>query len=217
MKYLTVFFLMSGLMGMAPGQDQSPAIHPQPASVSYVPYQPASNWQQFDQHSGMMQFHAGADFFGSSLAYFARGSGRVLYGLNLNIMSIATTSDRLTNFYHSPVQSSALMFPLWFTLKLRLYDSPGSKISPYVITGVGPTVALRFNNGSGFFSALSEFNTQWGGGGFVGAGFDYLWAGEWAISADIRYNAIRFDNPAGLNSDYSGLSFAVGFIRAFGW
>jgi len=217
MKYLSAFFLMFCLSGMAFGQDQSPAVHPQPASITYVPYQPAANWQEFDQHSGMMQLHAGSEFFGSSLAYFTRGSERALYGLNLNIMSIAATNDQLTGSYRSPVQSSALLFPLWFTFKFRLYNNSNSKVSPYIVTGAGPAVALRFNNGSDFFSALSEFSTEWGGGGFIGAGFDYLWAGEWAISADVRYNVIRFDNPAGLNSDYSGFSFAVGFIRAFGW
>jgi outer membrane protein W len=131
-------------------------------------------------------------------------------------MSIATRDDQLTAFYHSPVQSSALLFPLWFSLKFRLSDRSNSKFSPYIITGVGPTLALRFHNGSSFISSLTEFSTEWGGGGYFGAGFDYLWGGEWAISADVRYNVIRFDNPVGLDSDYSGFSFAVGFTRAFG-
>jgi opacity protein-like surface antigen len=216
MKGIVIVFLIVILAGFAFAQDKSPAIHPQPVSAGFSLYNPASNWRQFDEHSGMMQFHAGSNFFGSSLAYFTRGDGKLLYGINLNVMSIPTADDYLTGFYRSPVQTSALLFPLWFTLKLRLSDRSSSKFSPYIITGVGPTLALRFHNGSKFINALSEFNTEWGGGGYLGAGFDYLWGGEWAISADIRYNIIRFDNPVGLNRDYSGFSFAVGFLRAFG-
>jgi hypothetical protein len=216
MKNVVTVFLVVVLAGFVFGQDLSPAIHPQPASTGFSLYKPASNWRQFDNHSGLMQFHAGSNFFGSSLAYFTRGESKLLYGVNLNVFSVSANDDYLTSFYRSPVQTSALLFPFWFTLKFRLSDRSSSNFSPYIITGLGPTLALRFNNGSNFISALSEFNTVWGGGGYLGAGFDYLWAGEWAISADIRYNVIRFDNPVGLNRDYSGFSFAVGFLRAFG-
>jgi hypothetical protein len=203
MKNVVSVFLVVVLAGFVFGQDLSPAIHPQPASAGFSLHKPASNWRQFDNHSGLMQFHAGSNFFGSSLAYFTRGESKLLYGVNLNVFSVSASDDYLTS-------------PFWFTLKFRLSDRSSSNFSPYIITGLGPTLALRFNNGSNFISALSEFNTVWGGGGYLGAGFDYLWAGEWAISADIRYNVIRFDNPVGLNRDYSGFSFAVGFLRAFG-
>lgn len=216
MKNVIGVFLAVILASSVFAQDLSPAVHPQPVSGGFPLDHSPSNWRQFDEHSGMMQFHAGSDFLGSSLAYFTRGEGKLLYGINLDVMSVAARDDQLTSFYRSPVQSSALLFPVWFSLKFRLSDRSGSNFSPYMITGVGPTLALRFHNGSNFISSLTEFNTEWGGGGYFGAGFDYLWGGEWAISADVRYNVIRFDNPVGLDRDYSGFSFAVGFIRAFG-
>ena len=60
-------------------------------------------------------------------------------------------------------------------------------------------------------------NTYIGGGAFVGLGVDYLWAEEWAISADVRYNVIRFDAPVGSTSNFDGVSFFFGFIHAFGY
>lgn len=173
-------------------------------------------WDDFYQQNGMAQFNVGNEFAGSSIAYYRGGSGHLIYGFNVDILSVGTTPPPIQNFHAPTINQTGMLIPFWFTLKMRLSQNPNNTLSPYLITGAGPTLGMRIKDNSSFVNALSSIDSELGAGGFVGAGVDYLWAGSWAISMDVRYNVIRFANATGLSDAYDGVSFSIGFIRAFG-
>ena len=175
-------------------------------------------WSDIDQQSGKMQLTAGPNFVGSSLAYFRRGNGQLLYGFNMDILSVGTGNDLLSEYYNAGfpgLSETNLLLPFWLSLKVRLTNRPASKVAPYVIAGLGPALSLRMNNSVGFFDALTSINADLGGGAYMGLGVDYMWADSWAISADVRYIAIDFDTPLRFSEEYDGVSLAIGFMRAF--
>lgn len=219
MKSFLTIFVMLILTATLIGQQH--AIHQagtmETANVkSHQAY--AQSWNDFDQGSGKMLFNAGQDFFGTTIAYMRQGNARVMYGFNVDIMSVSSPVVNGGNslFSATPFTQSSLVVPLLFTMKFRFLDNPYSKFSPYAITGVGPTMGFRFNSGTSFFNSLSNIQTQLGAGGYLGAGVDMLWMEGWAFSADIRYNVMYFNNSIGFDNQYNGLSFGIGFMRAFG-
>ena len=182
-------------------------------------HQPSQmSWQDFDQQNGKVQFVAGAGYFGSTISYFRKGTGRLMYGFNMDILPISTGVNAANDYFGAGlpgISQTSLLMPFWFSMKMRLTNRPASSISPYVIAGLGPAIGLRMENQQSFWDSISSINADLGGGGFAGIGVDYLWADEWAISADVRYMALDFDSPLRFSEDYSGLTFALGFVRAF--
>ncbi len=177
----------------------------------------APSWNDFDESSGKMLFNAGSDFVGTTIAYMRKGNSRMLYGFNVDILSISSpVANSSNNLFVSPLTQSSLVVPLLFTMKFRFINNPYSKLSPYAITGVGPTLGFRLNPSTNFFNSLSNIQTQLGAGGYIGTGVDLLWMEDWAFSADIRYNVMYFNNSIGFNNQYNGVSFGIGFMRAFG-
>lgn len=174
------------------------------------------SWNDFDRRSGLMTFEGGSDFLGSSMAFNLKGDGRFIYGIRLNVLAVPSANRILQDQFNTPYSETSLLLPVWFTLKFRLLNSPYSKISPYVSTGAGPTFGFRFNSRNRLSDTFSGVDSYLGAGGYVGGGFDYLWAEKWALSLEARYHVYRLDSPRGLNDGYEGFSFAVGFVKAFG-
>lgn len=196
---------------------QQPISSPTPIPATVRLHETVSGWNDFYQHNGMMHLHAGSEYVGSSIAYFTRGSSRLMLGLNIDLLPISTTPNYVRHYYDSSIPTrSSVLVPVWFSMKLRLTTNNNHRIAPYLIAGAGPTLGLQFNGSSDVFDSITQVNSEIGGGGFAGAGFDYRWADDWAISSDIRYNVIRLSNPIGNSDNYDGLSFYVGFVRAFG-
>ncbi len=217
MKNLQVIIFLVMLTALMWAQPHSPRARMEPSTVMYKIHEPATSWDKFYRHNGMMHLNFGSRYMGSSMAYLTRGgNSQFLYGMNLDIISVATTNELTTQYLNSSISETALLIPFWFTLKVRLTNNPSNKITPYAITGIGPILGLRFDHGHSFINSLTHLRSGFGGGGFIGIGADYLWSAKWAFSADIRYNVIRLDEPLGINDNYDGLSFFVGFVRAFG-
>ncbi len=190
--------------------------HPQSPSTPVPAFYHGSKYDRFYTRTGIMHLQAGEDFIGSSVAYFRKGNNRFLYGMNLSFLTV-DTGQRLLNGYSSgTIGETGYLIPFWLSLKIRLKTGDTGNITPFILTGLGPTLGLKLHQASGFINSLSHLEAELGGGAFLGAGVDYIWNEEWAFSADIRYNYVRFNNPLGLSDEYRGLSFAIGFVRAFG-
>ena len=214
-RLLSIFLLLAAgsmLLAQEPVRQSNPQWFP---DRTHDPNQ--LRWDDFYEQNGTGRINMGAGYVGSSVAYFQKGSGRLLYGLNIDLLAVETVRELLPNRFVPVYRETALIVPLWLTLKIRLLQQPHSTLSPYLISGIGPTWGLRIHNDGDFFDALGSIQGQIGAGGFVGAGIDYLWAEDWALSMDVRYNVIRFDNPLGLEESYDGFSFSIGFMRAFDW
>ncbi len=184
-------------------------------SESKIHQKDALSWNDFDRHSGKVQLNAGANFFGSTIAYMHKGSSRLLYGFNLDVLA-SNSSAPTNNLFANQFSQSSFLIPLQFSMKFRLIENPYSKLSPYVITGAGPTLGFQFTNGASIFNSFSNLQANLGAAGYLGGGVDLLWMNDWAISADIRYNVMYFDTPLSLSNEYTGFSFGIGFMRAFG-
>ncbi len=181
-------------------------------------YDISNRVSDFYNQNGMMRVQAGNSYMGTSLAYMMTGSGKFMYGLNVDMVWSNSGVNRLDNgVFYQTFDQTALLVPAWLSFKYRFGSVYNQEITPYAIGGAGPTFGFAFDRGDDFFNSLSNANAYIGGGAFVGLGVDYLWAEEWAISADVRYNVIRFDAPVGSNSNFDGVSFFFGFIHAFGY
>ncbi len=214
MKYFITISLLAALL--SPGMTQERiGISSQP---EYRLLEPAgANWQEFDRQGGRMQFQAGANYTGGTIGYLHGGSAGIIYSLAIDVLPVAEPANQLQGAYNPALRYASFLVPFWFSIKFRLTHNNTAKISPYIITGMGPTLGIRLNPNRSFLNSFSNIETAWGGGGFAGAGFDYLWAEEWALSFDIRYNVIYLNSPIGSQDNYSGFSFAIGFMRAFGF
>lgn len=219
MKHVFSFFLMLLFSASFFAQGEHPFRKPMTGptlSQQNAQFYPGSRSDQFYHRNGIMRLQVGDEFIGSSVAFFTRGSNRFQYGMNMNMFTVSTGQRLLDDYYRTTVSESALLIPFWLSLKIRLHSGDSGNLYPYIITGLGPALGLKFNNASGVLNSLTHIETEFGGGAFVGIGMDYIWSEDWAFSADVRYNYVRFNNPLGLSDEYKGVSFAVGFIRAFG-
>ena len=216
LKATILIMLISGFVSSLFAQSQ-PIPNPLPVPATLKLHDNTVSWNDFYNHNGMMHLHAGTEYVGTSLAYFTRGNARVMYGLNIDLLPVSTSPNYVNYYYNNsiPTQSS-LLIPIWLSFKVRLTTNNNHRIAPYVIAGVGPTLGLQFRGNTDVFDSVTRITSEIGGGGFAGIGFDYRWAEDWAISSDIRYNVIRLDNPIGSSDNYDGVSFYLGFVRAFG-
>lgn len=170
----------------------------------------------YENNNGSMQFMVADEYFGTSLSYFKKTANRFQYGLNAGIIPMVSNYHATQQFSKDNEQSRLLLFPFWLSLKIRLRTNLEDKLIPYLIGGLGPTLGLDLGSNNGFIDTISYLRGQIGGGGFAGVGFDYLWAEDWAISMDVRYNIFAFNHPLGEDKEFSGFSFYIGFVRAFG-
>jgi len=190
-------------------------IHPQ-IPTSDIEYHSAANNYFYENNNGMMQMMMSPDFMGPTFSYFNRSDNRIQYGFNAGIIPVATDNEIIRDYYRANAQSRLLLVPFWLSIKIRLRTQQDDRLIPYVITGMGPTLGLDLGTNNGFINTINYMRGELGGGGYLGLGFDYLWAEEWAISADARYNVFVFDQPIGEDKEFEGVSFFIGFTRAFG-
>ncbi len=225
MRTLLRLFLAGVFAGGVFAQDQTSPVPTTPVSLSGLSasvysagagYGSHPSLNRFYERTGQMHVNFGAGYVGSSLAYFVRGKRRLLYGANLNVLSVSTGHHRSRAYGGAVVSRQALLVPFWFTFKWRLRESAYGRFSPYVIGGLGPVLFVQVPEGRNILNSLTRMFGNLGGGAFLGIGLDYLWAEDWAFSADVRYNYFRVNHPTGLQSDNSGLSLFVGLTRAFG-
>lgn len=208
---LLIFFSLIAFSQPNPGF----AIHPQIPN-SDIQYHSVANDYFYENNNGMMQMMMSPDFMGPTFSYFNNSDNRLQYGFNAGIIPVATANELVRDYYRANNQSRLLLIPFWLSLKIRLRTQQNDRLIPYVITGLGPTLGLDFGANNGFINTISYMRGQIGGGGYLGLGFDYLWAEDWAISTDARYNVFVFDQPIGEDKKFDGFSFFIGFTRAFG-
>lgn len=170
----------------------------------------------YNNNNGTMQLMMSNDYVGSSFSYFRKTANRFQYGLNVGIIPMASNYQTAQQYYEENEQNKLLLFPFWLSLKIRVRTNLEDKLIPYFIGGLGPTLGLDLGSNNGFIDTISYLRGEIGGGAFIGAGADYLWTDEWAISMDVRYNVFVFDHPLGDDKKFSGFSIYLGFIRAFG-
>jgi hypothetical protein len=168
----------------------------------------------YDHNNGSTQLMMSNDYVGSSFSFFKKTTNRFQYGLNSGIIPIL--NDYPENQPNYSNQSRLLLIPFWLSLKIRLRTNLDNKLIPYFIGGLGPTLGLDLRSNMGFIDTISYLRSELGGGAFIGAGVDYIWTDDWAISLDVRYNIFAFDHPLGEDKEFSGFSVYIGFIRAFG-
>lgn len=190
-------------------------VHPQIATDN-IQYNSAANDYFYENNNGIMQMMISPEFMGPTFSYFTRSDNRLQYGFNAGLIPVATDNELVRDYYRANNQSRLLLVPFWFSLKIRLRTQQDEQIIPYLITGLGPTLGLDLGTSNGFINTINYMRGELGGGGYLGLGFDYLWAEEWAISADARYNVFVFDQPIGEDKEFEGFSFFIGFTRAFG-
>lgn len=217
MKVITGMLVVALLCTcLAVAQEGSPfGIKPQ-NSVEQIHYFRAPDQQFYENDNGITQMLFSNDYIGSSFSYFRRSPNRLQLGLNAGIISIPVETDRVAEYQRASEGYSVFMIPFWLSLKVRLTANQDDQLIPYLSGGIGPTLGLDFGQHRGFAASMRNVIGQLGGGGYFGAGFDYLWAEEWAISTEVRYNIFVFEHPLGGDERYDGFSFFIGFGRAFG-
>lgn len=168
----------------------------------------------YDHNNGSMQLMLSNEYVGSSFSFFKKTTNQFQYGLNSGIIPIFNDySENQPNYSN---QSRLLLIPVWLSLKIRLKTNLKDNLIPYFIGGLGPALGLDLGSNMGFIDTISYLRGELGGGAFIGAGVDYIWTEDWAISLDVRYNMFSFDHPLGGDKEFSGFSVFIGFIRAFG-
>lgn len=170
----------------------------------------------YNNNNGSMQLMMSNEYVGSSFSYLRKTTNRFQYGLNSGIIPMVSNYHATQQYYKGNEQNRLLLFPFWLSLKIRLRTNLEDILIPYFIGGLGPTLGLDLGSNNGFIDTISYLRGEIGGGAFIGMGADYLWAEDWAISLDVRYNIFVFDHPLGEDKEFSGFSFYIGFIRAFG-
>jgi hypothetical protein len=174
----------------------------------------ALTWKAFDQRSSKMQFNSSPDFIGTTIAYFRRGDANLLYGFNVDILSLSSPTENEYNVWSQ--RQSSLVLPLMFSMKFRLYQNPNSIFFPYAIIGIGPALGFELSKSPGYINSLAESQLMLGAGGYIGGGVDFLWMEDWAFSLDIRYNVAYFNKSVGFVNHFDTFSFGLGFSRALG-
>lgn len=217
MKYNNIIFLLVtfSLSSIIAQSKSDLTIRPQNPALRGMQYSHLTN-DFYENNTGSMQLMVANEYVGSSISYFGETDNRFQFGLNAGIVPIVKNDVYSSEYYSQDEQYRLLLIPFWLTLKVRLRNNYNDKLIPYFIGGLGPTLGLDFGTNSGFMDSITYLRGQIGGGGYLGAGFDYLWAEEWAISMDVRYNIFAFDHPLGEDKEFSGFSIFVGFLRAFG-
>lgn len=201
---------------LASAQD-NPAFGTMPQnSIEQSQYFPASDHRFYESDNGLTQMMISNDYLGSSFSYFRRSDNKVQLGFNAGIISIAEENNEGSDYYRADEQYSLFLIPFWLSIKVRLTANQDGQLIPYATGGLGPTLGLDFGQNRGFVSSINNVIGQLGGGGYLGLGFDYLWAEEWAISTEVRYNIFVFEHPLGGDRRFDGFSFFIGFGRAFG-
>lgn len=170
----------------------------------------------YGNNNGTVHLLMSSEYVGSSLSYFPKATNRLQYGLNAGIIPIVKNENTTSNYYLRGDERRLLLVPFWLSVKIRLRTSYDDKLIPYLIGGLGPTLGLDFGPYNRFFDSITHLSGELGGGGYVGLGFDYLWAEDWAFSMDVRYNLFLFHHPVGDDKEFSGFSLFIGFARAFG-
>jgi hypothetical protein len=161
-----------------------------------------------------MQLMMSNEYVGSSFSFLRKTTNRFQYGINTGIIPILNENEATQHYYHD--QPRLVLIPFWLSLKIRLRTNFEDKLIPYFIGGLGPALGMDLGSNRGFIDTISYLRGEIGGGAFIGAGADYIWTEDWAISLDVRYNMFAFDHPLGEDKEFSGFSIYIGFIRAFG-
>ena len=158
----------------------------------------------------------GSNYSGFSGSIIRMQRERIAFGFALQFNNIYNSNQPFRELYKElHPQDQYFFIPFLLNIKLHLnHDASLGDVVPYLIVGFGPALGLYLPYGNNFFNTLSRISGQIGGGGFGGIGVDYLWQEAWAISFDIRYNFYRFFQPLGLDQEYKGVSFFIGFSRS---
>ncbi|RMG66358.1 MAG: hypothetical protein D6715_07225 [Calditrichaeota bacterium] len=209
--WLLVAFAVAG------GAQQVPAsLHPKhPGAPTARVLEKASRLDLFYQQHGTMQMAVHPDFATALFSYFREPFSQRAFGVIAGVAPLSRTTRGANGF--TDVQTHALLFPLWLSLKIRLTNSPSAHVVPYLIGGFGPSFALDYGPNRQVNLNFSNSHFLAGGTAFAGAGVDYLWARDWAISADLRYIVLRYPSAVVGRTNLDGLSFSIGIVHGFGF
>lgn len=169
----------------------------------------------YTNNNGAMHLLMSNEYVGTSFSYFPKTHNRLHYGLTVGIIPMYRNNVS-SDYYLRENDNKLLLVPFLLSMKIYLRTDYDDRLIPYIIGGLGPILGLDFGPYNRFFDSMTHLNGALGGGGYVGLGFDYLWAEDWAFSMDVRYNLYVFDQPVGDDRKFSGFSFFLGFARAFG-
>ena len=108
MKYLVTILTVLILTGLTFSQDQPVSETSSKGFAEYKVHKDyAPSWDDFDKNSGKMQFNAGSNFVGTTIAYMHKGNSRFLYGFNVDILSFS--SPAINNLFATPFSQSSLV------------------------------------------------------------------------------------------------------------
>jgi hypothetical protein len=220
---IVLFLLTSGIsqpVSELPDQNVSGLgqtdIYPN-GNIKFIPQTPIflSHSQNFYRKNFNANFQVGPDYTGISASLIQLRNNQLSLGFSIQMNQIVSTNQDIRDRYRALQPTGQYFFvPLLLNIKLHLYQNAEiHDFSPYLITGLGPAFGLYVPYGN-FFNNLTTISSEIGGGGFIGAGVDYFWQEEWALSFDVRYNIFMFAQPLGDDQDYRGVSFFVGFSKA---
>jgi hypothetical protein len=138
-------------------------------------------------------------------------------GMIFQLIRIVESNQNVRDAYSMNIQPQDQYYVIPFLLNIRINLKSRASIGdivPYLVAGFGPAIGLYFPKGNGYFNNLDAVSANIGGGGFIGAGIDYLWIESWALSFDVRYNIYQFTQPLISDYKYNGVTFFVGFSKA---
>ncbi len=221
--FMGIIFVTSGLFGQAVPFKPENRMYPPQSTIDKTKQVMFQNhfthYQRFYKKNFLGKIQYANNYEGISTSLFRSGNNRMVWGFSAQLNRIITSNQNTRELYRNlQPNSQALFLPFLLNLKFHLVDQAEiGSVVPYLIAGFGPTMGLYFPQGNNFFNTLGTISAEIGGGGFIGAGIDYLWQEEWALSFDVRYNFFRFLHPLGENQEYKGASFFIGFSRALSY
>ncbi len=215
MKTIHGFLLLGVLWTCARAQQLPVQPHPAlPATPATARPNQFTRLDRFYQKNGTMQMTVHPDFATALFSYFHEPASQRAFGIISGIAPINQTIESGNGL--TAVQTRALLFPVWLSVKIRLTNNPTANFVPYLIGGLGPSFALDFGPNRQVNLNLADSNFLAGGSAFAGAGVDYLWAQGWAVSADLRYIVLRYPTAVAGRTNLDGLSFSIGIVHGFG-
>ena len=156
MKVLaTAAFMMMFSIGLM-AQYPLPTTDVQGTSALQGTYDISNRVSDFYNQNGMMRVQAANAYVGTSLAYMMTGSGKFMYGLNVDMVWSNSGVNRLDNgLFYQTFDQTALLVPAWLSFKYRFGSVYNQEITPYAIGGAGPTFGFAFNRGGDFLIRLA--------------------------------------------------------------
>ncbi|MGH7545612.1 MAG: hypothetical protein ACREKI_05460 [Gemmatimonadota bacterium] len=109
----------------------------------------------------------------------------------------------------------SFVIPAFTALKMYPFTRPADRLEPYLTAGVGLALGVDDREGSDLLGVGTGTAVLTGFGFKLGTGFDWNFGSAFGLSANGRYQWIRFNEELGGKRTYRGLGAEAGITYRF--